>query len=117
MVSLSSLIKLLVTYPDYEIIYFYIIAGNVLKELVEPKGAVVFSNAFTLGDDSISTLELWGAEYQESNAILLKPEDETMLLKLSQRERCPIDIVGVVTGTGKVNKFDCSCIRIIFRHQ
>ncbi|CAH1394012.1 unnamed protein product [Nezara viridula] len=76
--------------------------GNVLKELVEPMGAVVFCNAFTLGDDSISTLELWGAEYQESNAILLKPEDETILLKLSRRERCPIDIVGVVTGTGKV---------------
>ncbi|XP_014278161.1 phosphoribosylformylglycinamidine synthase isoform X1 [Halyomorpha halys] len=76
--------------------------GNVLKELVEPMGAVVFCKAFTLGDDSISTLELWGAEYQESNAILLKPEDEKMLLKLSHRERCPIDIVGVVTGTGKV---------------
>ena len=78
--------------------------GNVLKELVEPMGAVIFCSAFTLGDNSISTLELWGAEYQESNAILLKPEDQEKLLRLSHRERCPVDIVGVVTGTGKVRE-------------
>jgi phosphoribosylformylglycinamidine synthase len=75
----------------------------VLKELVEPEGAIIFSKAFQMGDNCVSTLELWGAEYQESNAILVKPEDVDKLLKISQRERCPIDLVGVVTGNGKVS--------------
>lgn len=76
--------------------------GNVLKELVEPEGAIIFTNAFTLGDKTMSTLELWGAEYQENNAILLQPQNEHKLKKLAQRERCNIDVVGVVTGNGKV---------------
>lgn len=78
------------------------ISGNVLKELVEPVGAVIFTKKFTLGDPSISALELWGAEYQESNALLCREEDAPLLQTIADRERCPIDFVGVVTGTGKV---------------
>lgn len=78
------------------------VLGNVLKELVEPAGAVIFSNLFSLGDPSISALELWGAEYQESNALLCSKSDVTTLQTIAKRERCPIDVVGTVTGTGKV---------------
>ncbi|KAK6630680.1 hypothetical protein RUM44_002849 [Polyplax serrata] len=76
--------------------------GNVLKELVEPVGAVIFTKNFTLGDPSISALELWGAEYQESNALVCNEADVPLLKTLANRERCPIDFVGVVTGSGKV---------------
>ncbi|XP_014208739.1 phosphoribosylformylglycinamidine synthase [Copidosoma floridanum] len=76
--------------------------GNVLKELVEPSGAVIFSKKFDLGDPSISTLELWGAEYQENDAILCKKEDVPLLEKIAARERCPINFVGTVTGNGKI---------------
>ncbi|XP_071647655.1 phosphoribosylformylglycinamidine synthase isoform X6 [Temnothorax longispinosus] len=76
--------------------------GNVLKELVEPAGAVIFTRNFDLGDPSISTLELWGAEYQESDAILCKPEDSDLLKKIAAREKCPINFVGTVTGNGKI---------------
>lgn len=76
--------------------------GNVLKELVEPAGAVIFTKNFDLGDPSISTLELWGAEYQESNAILCKPEDSDLLKRIAAREKCPINFVGAVTGNGKI---------------
>lgn len=74
--------------------------GNVLKEIVEPEGAVIFTKNFSLGDPTISTLELWGAEYQESNAILTRPEHRDILAKIGRREKCPIDFVGVVTGDG-----------------
>ncbi|KAI1301642.1 Phosphoribosylformylglycinamidine synthase [Halotydeus destructor] len=74
--------------------------GNVLKELVEPQGAVIYADRFSLGDPTINTLELWGAEYQESNAILVRPEDRTILEKIGKREKCPIDFVGTVTGDG-----------------
>ncbi|XP_029677552.1 phosphoribosylformylglycinamidine synthase isoform X2 [Formica exsecta] len=76
--------------------------GNVLKELVEPAGAVIFTKNFDLGDRSISTLELWGAEYQESNAILCKSKDEDLLKRIAAREKCPINFVGTVTGNGKI---------------
>ncbi|XP_059618508.1 phosphoribosylformylglycinamidine synthase [Phlebotomus argentipes] len=78
--------------------------GNVLKELVEPgyAGAVIFSKEFQLGDPTITALELWGAEYQENNAILCRQEDRQLLEDICSRERCPINFVGVVTGNGYV---------------
>ncbi|KAH8375088.1 hypothetical protein KR093_003699 [Drosophila rubida] len=78
--------------------------GNVLKELVEPgfAGALIFAREFKLGDPTITALELWGAEYQENNAILCAPEDRQLLERICARERCPISFVGVVTGDGKV---------------
>lgn len=53
--------------------------GNVLKELVEPEGAVVFTEEFQLGDPTITTLELWGAEYQENDALLCSKENRNIL--------------------------------------
>lgn len=76
--------------------------GNVLKELVEPAGAVIFTKKFELGDPSISTLELWGAEYQENNAILCKPKDVDLLKQIAGREKCPINFIGKVIGNGKI---------------
>lgn len=78
--------------------------GNVLKELVEPgyAGAVIFTKEFQLGDPTLTVLELWGAEYQENDAILCKPGDRALLEAICARERCPISFVGVVTGDGFV---------------
>ncbi|XP_033209922.1 phosphoribosylformylglycinamidine synthase [Belonocnema kinseyi] len=76
--------------------------GNVLKELVEPAGAVIFTKKFELGDPSLSTLELWGAEYQENDAILCRSEDVPLLQQIAEREKCPINFVGTVTGIGKI---------------
>ncbi len=79
--------------------------GNVLKELVEPgyAGAVIFSKEFQLGDPTITALELWGAEYQENNAILCQMKDRETLTEICARERCPISFVGIVNGEGYVS--------------
>lgn len=77
--------------------------GNVLKEIVEPAGAIIYANKFELGDPTINALELWGAEYQENNAILCDEKDLDLLNKISLRERCPVLPVGIVTNNGKVN--------------
>lgn len=69
---------------------------------MEPAGAVIRASDFQLGDPTISILELWGAEYQESNAILVKQEDKGIVGKICERERCPVCFVGTVTGDGKV---------------
>ena len=50
----------------------------------------------------MSVLEIWGAEYQENNALLIKPEDKDLFEQIAERENCPIRILGAVTGDGKV---------------
>uniref|UniRef100_A0A4W6D2E1 Phosphoribosylformylglycinamidine synthase n=1 Tax=Lates calcarifer TaxID=8187 RepID=A0A4W6D2E1_LATCA len=78
--------------------------GNGTKrwELSEPAGAVIYCSRFKKGDPTLSVLELWGAEYQESNALLLRPSDRPFLERVCQREKCPVDFVGNITGDGKV---------------
>jgi phosphoribosylformylglycinamidine (FGAM) synthase-like enzyme len=40
-----------------------------------------------LGDSSMSVLEIWGAEYQENDCLLIKAEDESLLQRICDRER------------------------------
>lgn len=87
---------------ELNLLCIVVLSGNVLKEIVEPAGAIIFTKNFELGDESISTMELWGAEYQENDAILCKPEDVPLLKKIANREKCPINFVGTVTGSGKI---------------
>ena len=77
---------------------FVLLSGNVLKELVEPAGAVIYTKNFKLGDPTLSTLEIWGAEYQESNALLCKPEEKTTLERICEREKVDVCFIGTVTG-------------------
>lgn len=78
--------------------------GNVLKEIAEPAGALIQASKFQLGDPTLSVLELWGAEYQESNAILISAHDQGVVQKIADRERCPVNFVGTITGDGRVRK-------------
>lgn len=80
--------------------------GNVLKELSEPAGAVIYAGKFQLGDPTLSVLEIWGAEYQESNALLMRPQDADFLKKVCRREKCPVDFVGEITGDGRIVLLD-----------
>jgi len=50
----------------------------------------------------MSVLEIWGAEYQENNALLIHPKDREVFEKIAERENCPIRILGEVTGDGRV---------------
>lgn len=56
-----------------------------------------------LGDPTLNALEIWGAEYQESNALLLRPPDRDFLSCVSARERCPVCFVGTITGDRSVS--------------
>mmetsp|Transcript_14029 Transcript_14029/g.15233 ORF Transcript_14029/g.15233 Transcript_14029/m.15233 type:complete len:1320 (+) Transcript_14029:207-4166(+) len=80
--------------------------GNILKELVEPVGASYDIRKVYIGDDTLSVLEIWGAEYQENNGLLLRPEDKEMFEEMAKRENCPISILGEVTGDGRVTVHD-----------
>ena len=71
---------------------------------MEGAGGVVFRDSFSLGDPTLSTLEVWGAEYQESNALLVQPSHLPAMVQIAERERCPLDTVGYITGDDKVKK-------------
>ena len=75
---------------------------NVLKELVEPAGARIDVRAVPVGDDTLSVMEIWGAEYQENDALLLRPKDQHLFQALCDREKVPVAFVGQVTGDGRI---------------
>jgi len=76
--------------------------GNVLKEIVEGAGAKYDIRKVYVGDNTLSVLEIWGAEYQENNALLIKPESQQLFDTLAKRENCPYRVLGHVTGDGRV---------------
>ena len=79
---------------------------NVLKEIVEPEGARIGIRDIPLGDHTLSVLEIWGAEYQENDALLLRPEHANLFRNLCDREMVPVAFVGRITGDGKIVVYD-----------
>jgi|Deesub1362A_J573_1020465.scaffolds.fasta_scaffold01267_4 phosphoribosylformylglycinamidine synthase len=75
---------------------------NVVKEIIYPAGAMVEVRRIQLGDNTLSVLEIWGAEYQEQNAFLIRPEDIEAFQHLCEREKVPCAVIGQVTGDGYI---------------
>jgi len=79
---------------------------NVVKEIVHPAGAKIEIRKVQVGDNTLSVLEIWGAEYQEQNALLLKPEHERLFRSLCEREKVLMAVIGTVTGDGYIVLYD-----------
>ena len=79
---------------------------NVVKEIIYPAGAKIEVRKIPLGDKTLSVLEIWGAEYQEQNALLLKGEDIEMFEKMCVREKVPCAVIGEITGDGYAVLYD-----------
>merc|ERR1719171_797331 len=77
-------------------------AGNVLKEISEPAGADIDLREMLVGDPTMSVLELWTAEYQENDCLLLGAEHAQLFDDICKREKAPYSIVGRVTGDGRI---------------
>ncbi|KAH7528903.1 probable phosphoribosylformylglycinamidine synthase, chloroplastic/mitochondrial [Ziziphus jujuba] len=75
---------------------------NVVKEIIYPKGAEIDVRAIVVGDHTMSVLEIWGAEYQEQDAILVKPESRALLQSICERERVSMAVIGTINGQGRV---------------
>lgn len=81
---------------------------NVVKEIIYPLGAQIDIRKVALGDKSMSVLEIWGAEYQENDCILIKPQDRELLAAICARERCLMQVIGAIDGSGRVTVVDSS---------
>eukprot|EP00210_Caulerpa_lentillifera_P008256 g7879.t1 len=75
---------------------------NVVKEIVYPKGAEIDLQKITLGDPTMSVLEIWGAEYQENDCLLIREKDRHLLEEICAREACDLQVLGQITGTGRI---------------
>jgi len=75
---------------------------NVIKEIIYPAGARVEVRNIQLGDNTLSVLEIWGAEYQEQNAFLIRPDDIELFQQMCSREKVPCAIIGQITGDGYI---------------
>ena len=87
--------------------------GNVLKEIVEGPARATTSRSSRSATRRLTPLEAWGAEYQESNAVLVRADGaggaaggEAALRAIAARERCGVDFVGRVEGDGRVVLLD-----------
>jgi phosphoribosylformylglycinamidine synthase len=79
---------------------------NVVKEIIYPAGARIDVRKIQSGDDTLSVLELWGAEYQEQNALLIRPEKADLFEEICWREKVPCACIGRITGDGRIVLFD-----------
>ncbi len=79
---------------------------NVVKEIIYPAGAKIEVRKIQLGDNTLSVLEIWGAEYQEQNALLLTSESVALFRKMCEREKVPYAVIGEITGDGYITLYD-----------
>jgi len=75
---------------------------NVVKEIIYPSGAKIEIRKIQVGDNTLSVLEIWGAEYQEQNALLIKPDKANIFEELCKREKVPFSFIGQITGDGYI---------------
>jgi len=71
---------------------------NCLSELVESTGGTIWLNRLPVGDPTLSAREIIGNESQERMGLVLKPVDVDELVRIAERERAPVYIIGTVTG-------------------
>jgi phosphoribosylformylglycinamidine synthase len=79
---------------------------NVVKEIIYPAGAKIDIRKIPLGDNTLSVLEIWGAEYQEQNALLIFPDRAGAFLEICRREKVPCAFIGEITGDGYIILYD-----------
>ena len=80
--------------------------GNVLKELVEKSGGRINIRKIKVGDPTMSVLEIYVAEYQERNGLLIRPENIRQFEAICKREKVNCEVLGTVTGDGRFVVYD-----------
>lgn len=80
--------------------------ANVTKEIVEPVGGNVYIDNIINGDDTLTTVEKWIAEYQEQMTMLIDPLDLPIVHAISERENIDTTVFGHVSNDGYIRVHD-----------
>ena len=71
---------------------------NCLSELVEETGGKIDMSKLPIGDPTLSAREIIGNESQERIGLVMKRTDIGSIMRIAERERAPIYIIGEITG-------------------
>jgi len=71
---------------------------NCFSELVEETGGNIDIRKLPIGDPTLSAKEIVGNESQERMGLVLKKSSLDELMKIADRERAPLYVVGEITG-------------------
>ena len=82
--------------------------ANVLKELVEKVGGECDIQNLTSGDPTMSTVQKWICEFQESMGLLIYTDKLEIFKQICERENVICDVMGEVTGDGRFTLNDSS---------
>ncbi len=80
--------------------------SNVLTELMAPEGGPVDIRKITLGDKTMSVLQIWSAEFQEGYGLLVRPDGIEAFQSICRRERVNCEVLGKITGNESVVVWD-----------
>ena len=76
--------------------------ANVSRELAEPNGANILLDKLILGDESLTTLEKWVAEYQEQVSFIFDNKNLQILHNIAKRENVPFVVIGNISNTNYI---------------
>lgn len=76
--------------------------ANVTSEICENYGAIIHMLDVNKGDDSLSDMETWLAEYQEQVTLLSRQQNIPTLILLAKRENIPLTVVGHIQKEGSL---------------
>jgi phosphoribosylformylglycinamidine synthase len=80
--------------------------ANVLTELAKDQGMKIDIRRITVGDTSLSVLEIWVAEFQERFGLLVDPTRIDEFKAICIREEVNCEVLGEVTGDGRIVVID-----------
>lgn len=79
---------------------------NVITELVEKAGGRISIRKVRLGDKTLIFLQIYICEYQERYGLLIHPDHLQIFKEICEREGCPFEELGEVTGDGRIVVYD-----------
>ena len=80
--------------------------SNGCPELVSETGGEFWLRKIHSEDRSMSPMEIWCNESQERYVLAIRPEHLDPFLKICERERCPVAVIGQATGDNKLSLHD-----------
>ncbi|MFC1951191.1 phosphoribosylformylglycinamidine synthase, partial [Chloroflexota bacterium] len=75
--------------------------SNAVTEIIYPAGGKIYLRRIPCGDKSMSVMELWCNESQERVVLLVSKEDLPVIERIATREKCPMAVIGEISGDGK----------------
>ncbi|MFH1292024.1 MAG: phosphoribosylformylglycinamidine synthase [bacterium] len=79
---------------------------NVVTEIVDPAGGKIDIRKIQVGDQTMSVLEIWTAEYQERDALLIWGDRIRELQEICEREKVNCEVLGEITDDGRITVYD-----------